>query len=397
MIKRPLEGVRILDLTRVLAGPFCTMILGDLGAEVVKVEMPGTGDDARHFGPFKNGKSLYFVSINRDKKSISLNLKTEKGKQIFKQLLPKFDVVIENFRPGTMEKLGLGYDVLKELHPALIYAASSGFGHTGPLSSRPSYDILAQAMGGIMSITGWPDTPPTRVGMSLGDITASLYTAIGITSALYQRTLTGTGQKIDISMLDCQLSILENALARFQVEGKSPQPIGNRHPTITPFQAFRANDGYFVVAVGNDNLWRAFCSAIELEHLAEDERFLTNGLRTQNLEELVAVLSPVFEQKSTNEWLEIIEKAKVPCAPINTIEKLFDDEQLNARNMFVSVDDKHAGKIKIAGNPLKMTNVPEVSRRNPAPDVGEHNVELLSSLPGMDEESIRKLKDEGVI
>ncbi len=393
----PLEKIKVLDLTRVLAGPFCTMILSDLGAEVVKLEMPVTGDDARSFGPFKNGKSLYFVSINRNKKSISLNLKSDKGKQIFKQLLPQFDVLVENFRPGTMERLGLGYETLKELHPGLIYAASSGFGHSGPYSARPSYDILAQAMGGIMSITGWPDSPPTRVGMSLGDITASLYAAIGINAALYQRTSTGLGQKIDISMLDCQVSILENALTRFQVEGKSPQPIGNRHPTITPFQAFKASDGYFVIAVGNDNLWKTFCKAIQREDLTDDPRFSTNGFRTQNVDALTTILEPVFAAKSAAEWLKVIEDAKIPCAPINTVDKLFDDLQIQARNMIVDVHDKEAGDIKIAGNPLKMSNVPEKSKRDPAPDIGANNLEILGQLPGMDAEAIQKLKDEGVV
>ncbi len=394
---KPLHNIKVLDLTRVLAGPFCTMILSDLGADVLKVEMPGTGDDARSFGPFKNGKSLYFVSINREKKSISLNLKTEKGKEIFRKLVPQFDVLVENYRPGTMEKLGLGYEALKELHPGLIYAASSGFGHSGPYSSRPSYDILAQAMGGIMSITGWPDTPPTRVGMSLGDITASLYTAIGINAALYQRTMTGLGQKIDVSMLDCQLSILENALARYQVEGKSPEPIGNRHPTITPFQAFKAADGYFVIAAGNDNLWKSLCQAINHPELNDDERFRTNGLRTQHIEELMIILEPVFLEKPVDEWLEIIEKAKVPCAPINTIDKLFDDIQLQSRNMIVDLFDPEAGDIKIAGNPVKMNTVPEVNRRKPAPGIGEHNEEMYGLLLGFDKETIKQLRDEGVI
>ena len=255
----PLENIKILDLSRVLAGPYCTMILSDLGAEVIKVEIPETGDDSRSFGPFKNGQSLYFVSINREKKSISLNLKTTRGKEIFKELITKVDVVIENYRPGTMEKLGLGYDELKIINPKIIYAASSGYGHTGPDSAKASYDILAQAMGGIMSITGWPDTPPTRVGMSLGDITASLYTAIGILAAIHQRSSTGLGQKVDIAMLDCQVSILENAITRYQVEKKSPEPLGNRHPTITPFQAFKASDEYFVIAAGNDSLWSKLC------------------------------------------------------------------------------------------------------------------------------------------
>ncbi len=253
---KPLEQLKVLDLTRVLAGPYCTMLLRELGAEIIKVEMPETGDDARHYGPFKANKSVYFLSINRGKESISINLKTEQGKQIIRELVQKIDVLVENFRPGTMEKLGLGYDLLKEINPRLIYAASSGFGHTGPEAKKPAYDMLVQAMGGMISITGWPDSPPTRVGMSIGDITASLFTAIGICSALYQRERTGEGQKIDIGMLDCQVAILENAIVRYQVDGVPPQPLGNRHPTITPFQAFKAKDDYIIIPVGNNNLWQ---------------------------------------------------------------------------------------------------------------------------------------------
>ena len=394
---KPLENIKVLDLSRVLAGPFCTMILSDLGAEVIKVEVPETGDDSRSFGPFKNGKSLYFISINRDKKSISLNLKTQKGKEILKDLVKRVDIIIENYRPGTMEKLGLGYDVLKEVNPKLIYAASSGFGHSGPYSKKPAYDILAQAMGGMMSITGWPNTPPTRVGMSLGDITASLYTAIGINAALYQREKTGMGQKIDVAMLDCQVSILENALARFQVENKPPEPLGNRHPTITPFQAFKANDGYFVIAIGNDNLWKDFCLTINRADLITDEKFKTNGLRTQNVDELAKTLESIFVTKSVKEWLHLIEEAMVPCAPINTVDKLFDDAQIKSRNMIVNVDDMQAGSLKIAGNPIKMTTIQEESQRKPAPEIGENNEEIYQQLLGFDKSTLEQLKKEGVI
>jgi CoA:oxalate CoA-transferase len=396
-MSKPLENIKVLDLTRVLAGPFCTMILNDLGAYVLKVEVPGTGDDARCFGPFKNEQSLYFVSINRGKESISLNLKTEKGKDILKELVKKFDVIIENYRPGTMEKLGLGYDELRKINPKIIYAASSGFGHTGPDSQKPAYDILAQAMGGIMSITGWPGSQPTRVGMSLGDITASLYTAIGINAALYQRTITGEGQKIDVSMLDCQVSILENALARFQVDGRSPEPIGNRHPTITPFQAFKAKDTYFVIAIGNDNLWIKFCNAINRCDLATDKRFETNGLRTKNLNELEPVLSEIFLQKNTEEWFDIFEKVQIPYSPINSIDKVMKNKQVLSRNMFVDVEDKKAGKIKIAGNPIKMSSIEEKDFRDPAPGIGEHNAKIYSELLGLSIEEIEKLKKEGVI
>ena len=373
------------------------MILNDLGAYILKVEMPGTGDDARAFGPFKNDQSLYFVSINRGKDSISLNLKSEKGKKILLDLVKKFDVIIENFRPGTMEKLGLGYDIIKEVNPKIIYAASSGFGHSGPYSQKPAYDILAQAMGGIMSITGWPDSPPTRVGMSLGDITASLYTAIGINAALYQRTITGEGQKIDISMLDCQVSILENALARFQVDGKSPEPIGNRHPTITPFQAFKAKDEYFVIAIGNDNLWEKFCKSIDHCELTKDERFLTNGLRTKHIKELTPLIDAIIVQKNVADWFVIFDKAQIPYSPINTIDKVVNDPQVLSRNMIVDVEDKKAGRVKIAGNPIKMSTIAEEPHRKPAPEIGEHNNKVYSELLGFTKSEIEELKKEGVI
>jgi CoA:oxalate CoA-transferase len=394
---KPLENIKVLDLTRVLAGPFCTMILSDLGAEVVKVEVPGTGDDSRHFGPFKNGQSLYFLSINREKKSISINLKTKKGVAIFRDLVKQFDIVIENFRPGTMEKLGLGYEVLKELNPKLIYAASSGYGHTGPSSKKASYDILAQAMGGIMSITGWPNTPPTRVGMSLGDITASLYAAIGILAALQHRVNTGLGQKVDVAMLDCQVSILENAITRYQVDGTLPQPLGNRHPTIAPFQAFKASDVYFVIGCGNDSLWKKLCEAIERPDLLNDKNLVTNDLRTQNLSYLIGELDKTFVTKTASEWVSIIDGAGIPCGPINTIDKLFTEPQIVARNMMVDVEDKKAGKIKIAGNPIKMSSMKDETSRKPAPEIGEHNMDVLTGMLGLSTEEVKRLEDEGVL
>lgn len=393
----PLSGLRVLDLTRVLAGPFCTMILSDLGAEVIKVEIPGTGDDSRAFGPFINNRSLYFLSINRAKKSVSLNLKTPRGKEILKDLVRHCDILVENYRPGTMEKLGLGFEVLKEINPRLIYAASTGFGHSGPDSLKPAYDILAQARGGIMSITGHPGSAPTRVGMSLGDITASLFTAIGINAALYHRTLTGLGQKIDVSMLDSQVAILENALVRYQAEGVSPAPLGNRHPTIAPFQAYKGADGFFVIAVGNDNLWRSFCNALENSTLQEDPRFATNRLRTENIDALNEVLAPIFATRNSREWLQIMETAGIPCAPINDVEAVMNDPQVLSRNMIVEVEDHLAGKIRIAGNPIKMSSVPESPTRDKVPEIGEHNYEVYQELLGLSIQEIDHLKQEGVL
>ena len=396
-MSKPLEGVRVLDLTRVLAGPYCTMMLSDLGAEIIKVEVPGTGDDSRAFGPFRNGTSLYFITINRGKESIAINLKTEAGKKLLKDLAAKCDVVVENFRPGTMEKLGLGWDELKQLNPRLIYAAVSGFGHTGPDSRRPAYDILVQAMGGVMSITGWPDAPPTRVGMSLGDITAAIFGANGIMAALYQREKTGKGQKVDVAMLDCQLAILENALVRFQVDGEPPSPLGTRHPTITPFQAFRASDDWFVLAVGNDALWKTFCDAVGRPDLLADQRFTTNNSRTKYLDDLIPVLNVLFARKSAKEWLDLLEAAGVPAAPVNSIDKVMEDRQLKARNMFLTVEDDVAGTVTIPGNPIKMENLPETPDRPHAPAIGEHTDKILHELLGLSAGAIKKLRDEGVV
>ncbi len=393
----PLEGVRVLDLTRVLAGPFCTMMMADLGAEVVKVEVPGTGDDSRGFGPFKDGKSLYYITINRGKKSVALDLKKEEGRALLLKLARKSDILVENFRPGTMEKLGLGWDVLKKENPRLIYAAVSGFGHSGPDSRKPAYDILVQARGGMMSITGWPSSPPTRVGMSTGDITAALFGASGILAALYEREKTGTGQKVDVAMLDCQLAILENALVRYQVEGKAPAPLGTRHPTITPFQAFRASDAWFVVAVGNDSLWKTFCDALDRPDLLADPRFATNGDRTKNIADLSPELERVFARRKAAEWIALLEGAGVPSAPVNSVDKVMQDPQLLARNMLVTVEDRDVGTVTIPGNPIKMERLPESGSRPPAPDIGQDTVEVLEGVLGLGAAEIEALKAAGAL
>jgi CoA:oxalate CoA-transferase len=396
-MSKPLEGLRVLDLTRVLAGPYCTMMLADLGAEIIKVEVPVTGDDSRAFGPFRNGTSLYFITINRGKESIAIDLKNPAGKQLLKDLAAKCDVVVENFRPGTMEKLGLGWETLRELNPRLIYAAVSGFGHTGPQSRRPAYDILVQAMGGVMSITGWPGSPPTRVGMSLGDITAAIFGCNGIMAALYQREKTGRGQKVDVAMLDCQLAILENALVRWQVDGKIPEPLGTRHPTITPFQAFRAEDEWFVLGVGNDTLWQTFCKAVDRLDLLADQRFATNGDRTKHYDDLMPELERLFTRKTAAEWLALLESAGVPAAPVNAIDRVMQDKQLQARNMFVTVDDAVAGPVIVPGNPIKMDSLPETADRPPAPAIGQHTESILRTVLGLSTSDIEGLRNTGVI
>jgi CoA:oxalate CoA-transferase len=392
----PLENIRILDLTRVLAGPYCTMVMADLGAEVIKVEMPGKGDDSREFGPHIENESAYFMSINRNKESITLNLKSNKGKEILKELSKKVDLIVENFKPGTMEKLGLGYEVLKKVNPSLIYAATSGFGHTGPYSSRPAYDGVVQAMGGIMSITGQKGGEPTRVGPSVGDIFAGMFTAIGILSAVNKRGLTGIGMKIDISMLDCQVAILENAVARYFATGESPGPAGNKHASITPFEPFDTSDGKIMIAVGNDNLWAKFCSAINKEGLANDEKFLTNPLRNENYDVLRPIISEVISNKPTQDWYEILTEGGVPCGPINDIGKVVQDEQVNARNMIQKVSHPVAGEVQVPGIPIKVEGCSD-KIRFAAPVLGQHTEKILTNYLNLSKVEIENLKIEGVV
>lgn len=395
-MEKSLESVIILDLTRVLAGPYCTMVLADLGAEVIKVEMPDKGDDSRQFGPYVNGESAYFMSINRNKKSITMNLKNEEAKNQFLRLVEKVDVVVENYRPGTMEKLGLGYEKLREVNPKIIYAASSGFGHSGPYSQRPAYDGVIQAMGGIMSITGAKGGKPTRVGPSIGDITSGLFTAIGILGALNYRNQTGLGQKVDVAMLDCQVAILENAIARYFTTGVSPKPAGNKHSSIVPFEPFQTSDGEIMIAVGNDNLWRKFCKEINREDLTEDERFKTNPLRLENYNELRPLIAEKIAIKSTDAWQKILDEAGVPNGPINNIERVVKDPQVLAREMLIEVEHPKAGKMKIPGIPIKMSATQGIVR-NAAPLLGEHTNEVLMKLNQLTNEQIQELKENGAI
>lgn len=393
---QPLENIKILDLTRVLAGPYMTMLLQELGAEIIKVEMPETGDDARYFGPFKENISAYFLSINRGKKSISLNLKSEKGKEILLDLVKKVDVVTENFRPGTMEKLGLSYEKLKEVNPKIIFASTSGFGQYGPDSKKPSYDMLVQALSGMMSVTGWQNMPPTRVGVSIGDLGAGLFTVIGITSALYHRAVTGEGQRIDVSMLDSQLSLLENAIVRHGVSGKSPIPTGNQHPTITPFQVFKTKDDYLALSMGNNNMWKTFCNTINRPDFLENPKYESNQKRTENRDELLPEIIAIIETKTNAEWVKIFTEAKLPHSPVNSIGDIIEHPQVKARNMIVEVTDK-TGSIKVAGNPIKMSSIKEEKTRESAPEIGEHNSLIYKSLLGLSDDEISKLKEGGVI
>jgi CoA:oxalate CoA-transferase len=394
----PLEGVRILDLTWVLAGPFASMVLCDLGADVIKVERPPIGDVARMTAPLVNGESCYFLSVNRGKRSIAIDLKNEAGRDLFLRLVERVDVVMENFTPGTMEALGLGYDVLSQGNPRLIYAATSGFGQTGPDRLRPALDIIAQGMGGIMSITGEPGGPPVRPGTSLGDIAAGLFTAIGVLAALHERERSGRGQMIDVAMLDCQVSILENAFARYFATGQVPGPIGTRHPVATPFQAFPTRDGYIVLALswGVENQWELFCATIGRADLIDDHRFDTGPLRTEHHAELEPILIEAMKKKTTAEWVREFDAIGLPCGPLNNIAQAAALPQVKAREMLVEVEHRRIGRFPLPNTPVKLSRTPG-GVRGPSPDLGQHTDDVLRELLGLPDEEIGRLREAGAI
>jgi CoA:oxalate CoA-transferase len=376
----PLSGITVVDLSRILAGPYCTFLMAEMGARVIKVEPPGKGDDAREYGPFREGKSTYFSSINRGKESIALDLKAPKDKRIFEALLAKADVLVENFRPGTMEKLGYGWETLHQRYPRLIYAAASGFGHSGPLSREPAYDMVVQGLGGIMSITGHPGQPPVRIGMSIGDIGAGLYTAVAVNAALVHREKTGEATKVDIAMFDCQLALLENAIMRYTVSGEIPGPLGARHPSITPFEAFETADGPIIVAAGNDGLWLKLCEALDRKDLAAAPQYKTNDLRNQNQASLKREIEAELKQAPRAQWLERLGGAGIPAGPINNVAQALENPQVAARNMLVTVADPVSGELKLAGNPLKFAAFADPPTRDPAPALDANRERLLAEL-----------------
>jgi len=378
----PLSGVRVLDLTRVLAGPFCTMLLADLGADVVKIERPDGGDDARTFGPFlPSGESAYFAGINRGKRSITLDLKNPAARETFLELVKRADVVVENFRPGTMEAFGLGSEKLREVNPRLIYTSVSGFGRTGPYRRRPAYDVIVQALGGIMSITGFDPEQPARVGTSISDILAGIYSALAIAASLARRGRTDRGADLDLAMLDCTVAVLENAVVRYSVSGDVPGPLGTRHPSITPFQAFRASDGPLVIAAGNDHLWRNLCTVLEVPHLIDDPKLATNRLRTENQPYMEGAVQSALGRATVAEWTAKLEAAGVPVAPIQNVAQVMADPQLQARDMWNVMHDRDGRTVTTPGTPLVLDGLKPTLGKT-WPRLGEHGEEVLREWLG---------------
>ena len=393
----PLEGVKVLDLTRVLAGPYCAMFLGDLGAEVVKVEQPGIGDDTRGWGPpFAGGESAYFLCVNRNKKSLTVDLKSAQGIDLLRRLAKTADVLIENFRPGTMERLGLGEKELRVSNPRLIYASLSGFGADGPMSDWPGYDLMVQAWGGLMSITGTPEGGPTKVGVAIVDLVAGLMLGKSIAAALYAREKIGVGQKIDTSLLEAEVACLINVGSNYLIGGKVPARWGNAHPNIVPYQSFRTADGYLVLGVASEGIWRRFCQAVGKSALADDPRFAKNSDRVENRAALIGILTETFLGRDTDAWLNLLNRAEVPSAPVQTVDQVFGAPQVRHREMLVEVAHPTAGAVPMAGIPVKFSATP-ASIRLPPPLLGEHTAEVLQSWLGMSQTEIEDLKGKSVV
>lgn len=390
-----------MSLTGALFGPYCAMILADMGAEVIKVERPGFGDMSREWGPFFPGvqgpdKSGYFVSIHRNQKGLTLNLKDPKAREILKELVKKSDVLVENFKPGTMKEWGLDYKELKKVNPKLIYASGSGFGQYGPYSEWASYDIIGQAMGGFMDMNGWPDKPPVRAGSSIGDIISGMFLTIGILTALRYREKTGKGQSIDVAQVDSMLAVLENAIIRYTLEKKIPTRIGAKHPAITPFDIFKAKDGYLVIAAGNDGIWKRFCTALNKPEWFNDPRFVTNPLRTQNEAALKPLIEEYTKTKTRWETAKLLLSQDVPSAPVYNVGEAVDDPHIAAREMIIELDQPQYGKVRIAGCPIKFSETP-IKTFDPAPLLGQHTEEILTSVLGYSKTQVAELKKKGLV
>lgn len=392
---QPLQNIRVLDLSRVLAGPYCTMVLGDLGAEVIKVEPP-EGDETRGWGPpFAGGESAYYLCVNRNKRGMVVNLKTDEGREILRELAIQSDVLVENFRPGTLKKFGLDFETLHDLNPGLVYCSISGFGQTGSLRDKPGYDFMIQAMGGIMSVTGKPDSEPMKVGVAVADLFAGQNAVIAILAALQARTFTGEGQYIDIALFDSQLGWLANVASNFLISGKNPKRYGNAHANIVPYQSFQASDGWLVVAVGNEKQFESFCNVIGKPALASDPKFQTNKLRVENREALIAILKPIFMEKTVSGWLALIGD-QFPCGPINNFDQVFSMPHVKEREMLVQMEHPTIGALPLVGSPLKMGGTP-VSYRLPPPLMGQHTKDILREVLGYSEEKVSALTESGCI
>jgi len=393
---KPLDGIRVVDLSRILAGPYCSMLLSDFGAEIVKIENPDKGDDTRAYGPpFLDGESVYFLSINRGKKSLSLNLKTPEAREILTKLIQRSDVLVENFRRDFLPSIGFGYDEVAKINPKIIYASVTGYGHTGPWADRPGYDLAVQGQSGIMSLTGDPNGSPYKTGTSLADITAGIYATLGILLALQARTRTGKGQKVDVSLLDGQVSFLTYQAGIYFGTGKSPNRKGNQHPTIVPYETFKASDRYFNLAVGNDRLWQQFCDLLERQDLKTHEKFATNPKRVQNHDELYGVLEKVFAEKTCDEWLAILEKAGLPCGPILSVSEVLEHPQVRAREMVVERPHPKLKSVKMTGVPVKLSGTPGEAGDAP-PLLGQHTENVLRDL-GYSNDQFADFKKRGVV
>jgi formyl-CoA transferase len=393
----PLSDLLVIDLSRVLAGPYCTMMLADLGARVVKVEQPGSGDDTRAWGPpFMAGESAYYLSVNRNKEGITLNLKSERGRDLLRALLAQADVVVENFKLGTMEAWGLGWETLHKRNPRLVYCNISGYGADGPEAGKPGYDFIIQAEAGLMSITGPVEGPPMKVGVAISDITAGMFAASGILAALHARERTGSGQRVDVSLLEAQVAWLANVGQGYLVSGQPPKRYGNAHATIVPYEVFRARDDYFALGVGNDGQFRKLCRIIALPSLADEPRFATNPARVENRDELIPLLQAEFEKQTSATWLEKLAEAGIPAGRIRSIDQVLNDAQVLHRQMVVEAAHPKAGKVRLLGVPYKFSETPAEVRAAP-PLLGQHTETVLNSLLGMNVEEIASLQASGVI